>query len=122
MNRTLPISIIATVAAMPGVAEAASVASSAKTYVGKAVHQNYGPVQVTITVAGTRITNVTATAPKDYPESVQINRHAVPILDREALQAQSVSGVHKVSGASLTSKAFKASLKSAMTQAGLPGA
>jgi uncharacterized protein with FMN-binding domain len=122
VNRTLPVFISAAVAAIPGVAEAARTASSARTYVGAAVHQNYGPVQVTITVLGTRITKVTATAPKDFPESRQINHRAVPILDQEALAAQSASGVHKVSGASLTSKAFKGSLASAITQAGLHGA
>jgi hypothetical protein len=60
--------------------------------------------------------------PIERPQSRQINDHAVPILDREALQAQSVSGVHKVSGASLTTTAFKASLQNAMAQAHLRGA
>lgn len=116
MNRTLPIFIGATAMAFPAIAEAAH------TYVGPAVHQSYGPVQVKITVVGKRITKVTASAPMDRPRSKQIDRRAVPILDREALQAQSVRGVHKVSGASLTSTAFEASLANAMAKAHLPGA
>lgn len=135
MNRTLPFLISAAVAfssGSAGVAHAAATAERApkiaaasaasKRYVGKVVQQSYGPVQVKIVVAGKRMTKVSATAPEDRPQSRQINQHAVPILVHEALRAQSVRGVHKVSGASLTTNAFLASLATAMAKAHLPGA
>jgi uncharacterized protein with FMN-binding domain len=101
---------------------ATAVASRSRTYVGRTVQQALGPVRVTITVSGKRMTKVTARAPLDSSTSRQINDHAVPILDREALRTQSVRGIHKVSGASLTTFAFEASLQNAMAQAHLPGA
>lgn len=119
--RAIPFLIGATTAALSGLTAAAG-ASSARTYVGAAVHQNYGPVQVTITVVGEHMTKIRATAPEDNARSHQINNRAVPILDREALKAQSVRGVHKVSGASLTTTAFEASLANAMAKAHLTGA
>ncbi len=125
MNRTRHSMLLAsaTMAALSGLTVAAgAAASSTRTYVGAAVHQNYGPVQVTITVLGEHMTKVKATAPKDYARSRQINGRAVPILTKEALKAQNVEGVHKVSGASLTTTAFEASLANAMAKAHLPGA
>lgn len=113
--RTMPIFVGAVVAGMPGIA-------AAKTYAGKPVHQQYGNVQVKITVAKGRITEVMTSAPEEYARSKEINEHAVPIYDREALSAQKVSGVHKVSGATLTWTAFEDSLAEAMKEAHLHGA
>jgi len=113
--RTMPIFVGVAMAGMPGTA-------TAKTYAGKPVHQQYGEVQVKITVSKGRIAKVMTSAPEEYARSKEINSHAVPIYDREALSTQKVSGVHKVSGASLTWTAFDASLAEAMKEAHLHGA
>jgi uncharacterized protein with FMN-binding domain len=142
VNRTLPIAISAALALSPaaaGVANAAAGAERAlksdaarkaparvtkrgRRFAGKPARMSYGPVQVTITVVGKRMKKISATAPEDRPRSKSINQHAVPILVHEALHAQNVRRVHKVSGASLTSNAFLVSLATAMAKANLPGA
>jgi uncharacterized protein with FMN-binding domain len=122
MNRSIRIILSTTAAGAPGLAEPVAAAAVVHTYYGPPVHMTYGNVQVGIKVCGSRMTLVWASAPKDRPQSRQINNRAVPILDREALQAQRVRGVNKVSGASLTSYAFQASLARAMAKAGLAGA
>jgi uncharacterized protein with FMN-binding domain len=141
-SRVLPIAVSAALALSPaaGIAnaavgaeqtlkgDAARKAAPARAYkrgrrfAGKPATMSFGPVQVTITVVGKHMKKVSASAPEDRPRSRAINQHAVPILVHEALHSQSVRGVHKVSGASLTSGAFLLSLANAMAKAGLPGA
>jgi len=77
----------------------------------------FGNVQVKIIVSGGKITSVSAPVYPAGGRSGSINRHAIPILCREAVTAQSAS-VASVSGASYTSPAFKQSLQSALTKAG----
>lgn len=122
MNRSIPIILSATAVGGPALAEPVAAAAATRTYYGSVVHMTYGNVQVGIKVSGSRMTLVWARAPLDRPRSKQINERAVPILDREALSSQSVRGVHKVSGASLTTYAFQASLAKAMSEAHLRGA
>jgi uncharacterized protein with FMN-binding domain len=78
----------------------------------------YGDVQVQITVVDNVITAVTTPLYPKTGDSKAINNHAVPILQTEAVTAQS-SVIAAVSGASYTSKAFKESLQSAIVLAGL---
>jgi uncharacterized protein with FMN-binding domain len=78
----------------------------------------YGDVQVQITVVDNVITAVTTPLYPKTGDSKAINNHAVPILQTEAVAAQS-SVIAAVSGASYTSKAFKESLQSAIVLAGL---
>ena len=54
--------------------------------------------------------------PQERRRSAYINSQAVPILQSEAIQAQSAN-VNIVSGATLTSEGFQQSLQSALTQA-----
>ena len=123
MNRNIPCLLASAAAAAPLAAQpATALAAGSRIYYGPAVHMAYGPVRVEIRVTGSHMTMVWASTPREYPLCVQINRHAVPILVNEALQAQSVSGVHRVSGASLTTGAFKRSLAAAMAAAHLAGA
>jgi uncharacterized protein with FMN-binding domain len=129
LNRSIPFlfgmavaTIPATVATIPAIAKSSAVTAATRTYYGTSVHMTYGRVQVGIKVSGSRMTLVWANAPVDTAHSKQINTHAVPILGREALSAQSVRGIHKVSGASLTSFAFESSLANAMAKAQLAGA
>ncbi|MBN9611380.1 MAG: hypothetical protein BGO26_00510 [Actinobacteria bacterium 69-20] len=74
----------------------------------------YGPVQVQVTVAAGRITNVTAIQqPSEERRSQEINAMALPQLQSEVLSAQS-SQIDAVSGATYTSEGFVASLQSAL--------
>lgn len=121
INRTLPVLLGTTAMAIPALAEPA-LGATVRTYYGPRVRMRYGPVQVGIKVSGSRMVLVFGHGPTDLPRSRQIQLRAIPILDREALAAQSVRGIHKVSGASLTTFAFEASLAKAMAAAHLRGA
>jgi uncharacterized protein with FMN-binding domain len=89
------------------------------TFTGDAVDTRWGPVQVAITVSGGKITDAKAVV---YPDGnfrdQQINSYALPILAQEAVSAQSASIDH-VSGATVTSDGYVASLQSALDQANL---
>lgn len=88
------------------------------TYTGQTAQTQYGPVQVQITVAGGKLTDVTALQLTNSDgRSVMISQHAAPILRQEALQAQSAQ-IQAVSGATFTSEGYTTSLQSALDQAG----
>jgi uncharacterized protein with FMN-binding domain len=84
-----------------------------------AVSQNqYGNVQVRVTVAGGQIKDVTAVQlPQSDPKSAQISQFAAPQLQREVLAAQSAK-IDGVSGASYTSQSYDTSLQSALDKLG----
>lgn len=89
------------------------------TYAGTAINTRYGPVQVQITVAGGKITkSIVLQVPWNNGKDQQINGYAVPILNKEAVAAQS-SGIDMVSGATYTSDGYIQSLQSALDQAHL---
>jgi uncharacterized protein with FMN-binding domain len=106
--------------AAPPTTPPAPAAAAPKTVTGPAVPHQYGPVQVTVTVTGNRITDVKATGPTDNPVSAGINNGAIPKLNAAVLAAQS-SNIAGVSGATLTSPAYKQSLQAALDQAGFQG-
>jgi uncharacterized protein with FMN-binding domain len=92
---------------------------ASKTVTGEAWPTIYGPVQVRITVAGGRITAVTALEyPTNTPRDDQINAFAIPELNRETLAAGSAK-IDAVSGATYTSQGYVGSLQSAVDKAGL---
>ena len=78
-----------------------------------------GPVQVTITVAGGKITDV---AVPIYPDGNGRDRRStpvrLPILTQETLAAQSAD-IDTVSGATVTSDGYKESLQAALDAAHL---
>ncbi|HUD20710.1 MAG TPA: FMN-binding protein [Candidatus Saccharimonadales bacterium] len=87
------------------------------TYTGSVADAFYGNVQVQVTIAGGKITDVKfLDYPQDRNTSRQINSQAMPYLTQEAIQAQSAN-VDIVSGATATSGAFQQSLSSALQQA-----
>jgi FMN-binding domain len=89
---------------------------------GPSVDMQWGPVQVTITVKGTTVSDLTATAPSERPRSAFINQQAIPMLRQEVLQAKSVANIkniYGISGATLTSEAFYQSLLAALQMAHL---
>jgi uncharacterized protein with FMN-binding domain len=89
------------------------------TVTGDSTDTRWGPVQVRITVANRKITDVQVV---DYPNGnrrdQQINSQALPILVQETLDAQSAH-IDMVSGATVTSEGYLGSLQSALDQAGL---
>lgn len=89
------------------------------TYTGDAASTRYGDVQVQITVSGGQITAAEAIEyPNNDRHDQQINAYAIPILNAEAVEAQSAS-IDAVSGATVTSDGYITSLQSAIDAANL---
>jgi len=91
--------------------------SSALTITGNIVQTRYGPVQVAATFNGTTLTSVTPLRHPSGHQSDQINAYAMPILNKEAVAANSAH-IDTVSGATFTSQAYEQSLQSAIDQLG----
>lgn len=86
-------------------------------YTGTTEDVFYGNVQVQATIQNGKITDVKfLQSPNDRRTSVMINSQAMPMLQSEAIQAQSAH-VDGVSGATATSQGFAASLGSALAKA-----
>ncbi len=89
------------------------------TGVTTAIADGHGTLRVVIVVTNSRITTATGTLlTNDGSETRSINATAIPKYDTETVAANSAT-IAKVSGASLTWAAYKSSLQSALTQAGL---
>ncbi|MDX6310820.1 MAG: hypothetical protein QOF44_284 [Streptomyces sp.] len=88
--------------------------SAAKTVTGNAVDEQYGAVQVKLTVKDGKVTAAEAVqGPTTGPGG-----SAIPTLNKEVVTAQSAT-IDSVSGASFTSEGYKKSLQSAIDKAGL---
>ena len=86
-------------------------------YTGAVADAFYGPLQVTTTIQGGVITDITYPQFPDGPETTkQKSAMSLPILKSEAITVQSAQ-VDIVSGATQTSEAFQQSLGSALAQA-----
>jgi uncharacterized protein with FMN-binding domain len=98
-----------------------SIASAALTdgsFVGGTYDAYYGTVQVQATVQGGRITAVKALKfPNHSGTSRSINRQALPYLLQEVVAKQSAR-INIISGATLTSRAYIASLRDALKISG----
>lgn len=96
----------------------ASATPSTKTVTGDAIQTQYGPTQVKVTVTGGKITTVVALAfTGNDPKSVEISTQAEPILLQEVLSQQKAA-VDTVSGATISSASYEASLQSALDKIG----
>jgi uncharacterized protein with FMN-binding domain len=93
----------------------ARTSATTRTATGSRVNYSFGVLSVKITVSGSKITKVGIAYlyDSDSPRSQMIDEQAIPILEQQALQAQSAS-IQGVSGASFTSKGFEQSLQSAL--------
>lgn len=81
---------------------------------GNKFDARFGFIRVVVVVAGGRIVAIRSEEYPDHsPASVSINRDALPKLEHEVIAAQSVD-VDVVTGATLTSKAWVRSLRSAI--------
>ncbi|UQU61765.1 FMN-binding protein [Couchioplanes caeruleus] len=93
--------------------------SGGKTYTGAVTSTRWGDVQVAITVANGKITDVTVPVyPSDNGKDQEINAYALPVLKQETLAAQSAD-IDTVSGATVTSDGYLQSLQSALDAAHL---
>ena len=97
---------------------AAAVEGPPGTVKGANVSSEYGFVQVTIVYKGADVTDCDFAFDTDKPRSKDLMGSSFPTLCKEALDAQSAK-IHTVSGATLTSNAFIASLQSALVKAHL---
>ena len=89
---------------------------AARQVTGADAPNQYGDVQVRVTSAGGRITQVSAVQlPNSDGRSQQISSFAGPQLAQQALKAQSAK-IDGVSGATYTSDSYKTSLQSALDQ------
>jgi uncharacterized protein with FMN-binding domain len=84
---------------------------------GSVVRTRWGPVQVQVSVAGGRITDVRAlTYPSGNGHDTAINAYALPQLRQMVLAAQSAQ-VDAISGATVTSDGYRESLQAALDAA-----
>ncbi len=84
---------------------------------GDAIATPYGPTQVQVMLSAGKIVKVTVLQHTDDGiNSQMIDGHALPLLNREALTAQSAK-IDTVSGASYTSAGYIKSLQSALDKA-----
>jgi uncharacterized protein with FMN-binding domain len=95
-----------------------NVAMKDGSFVGGTYDAYYGTVQVQATVQGGRITAVKALKfPNHSGTSRSINRQALPYLLQEVVAKQSAR-INIISGATLTSRAYIASLRDALKNSG----
>ena len=92
-------------------------AAAGTTVTGPEVDNQFGPVQVEVTIAGGKITDVSAVQLPSGGRSGRISQRAASRLRQEVLQAQSAA-IDGVSGATYTSEAYAQSLQAALDQAG----
>ena len=92
--------------------------TTTKTYTGSVAQTRWGPVQVEITVSGSKITAVNVVQyPNGNGRDQEINNYALPVLVQATLDAQSAK-IDMVSGATVTSGGYLESLQSALDAAG----
>ena len=88
------------------------------TFDGDPFDNQYGTVQVQVTMQNGHIVAVTALQmPFEHSRSQFISQQAEPLLRQEALQAQSAR-IDLISGATYTSQGYAQSLQSALDRAG----
>jgi len=105
-----------------GTGAAGTGAGVSGTATGDSVATRYGNAQVRVTVKDGKIVQIDALQLQaNDPRSVQISSTAAPILQQEALAAQT-AGVDAVSGATYTSASYTQSLQSALDKLGFKAA
>jgi len=100
-----------------GSSSGSGMTAAKRTLTGAVENTEYGPMQVQVTLTGTKITEITVLQhTNDGQESAQIDSTALPKLTAEALAAQSAR-IDAVSGATYTSSGYTQSLQSALDMA-----
>ncbi|MFJ3491176.1 FMN-binding protein [Leifsonia aquatica] len=101
--------------ATPSATPSTAAASATKTITGAVEQNRYGSFQVQVTFSGSTITAVQVLQSPGDRRSQEINQQATPILEQEAIAAQSAN-IDTVSGATYTSESYMQSLQSAIDQ------
>ncbi len=93
--------------------------ASTRTATGASVNYSWGVLSVSVTETGKTIDKVGIASLDDggNPRSQSIDQQSIPILEQEAVDAQSAN-IQGVSGASYTSSGFQQSLQSALSKLG----
>src|SRR4051794_16760159 len=92
------------------------------TATGDAIPTQYGNAQVKVTVEAGKMVRIEALQLQgNDPRSVQISSSAAPVLEQEALSAQTAD-IDAVSGATFTSASYSQSLQSALDKLGFKAA
>ena len=94
--------------------------TAARSATGAAMNYVFGILSVKVTVSGSTISNISIASINDggNPRSAYIDQASIPLLEQQALSAQSAT-IQGVSGASYTTAGFDQSLQSALTKLGL---
>jgi len=97
-----------------------AVPSVARSATGTASNYSYGILSVKVSASGSNITNISIASIDDggNPRSAYIDQASLPLLEQQALSAQSAN-IQGVSGASYTTAGFEQSLQSALSKLGL---
>jgi uncharacterized protein with FMN-binding domain len=105
----------ATTTTTPTTTTTSAPSTTTRTVVGTSINYNYGTLAVSVTGSASHITNVSIASISDGGDSrsQSIDEYAIPILESQALSAQSAN-IQGVSGASYTSAGFEQSLQSAL--------
>jgi uncharacterized protein with FMN-binding domain len=123
---TLPVAAAATAppaaAASPTATPSSSSRAGTRSATGDAIPTRYGNAQVRVTVSGGKITKIEPLQLQgNDPKSVMISGTAEPMLRQSALTKQSAA-IDAVSGATITSASYEASLQSALDKLGFKAA
>ena len=103
----------------PAPLAAGSAPADGSTYQGSIAQTRWGPVQVSITLVGGKIVDVSVpTYPNGNGRDREINAFALPELTKATLAAQSAD-IDSISGATVTSNGYKESLQAALDAAHL---
>ncbi len=115
-STTTPVTTPASTAAAP----TTTAPATSRSATGEPVNYSWGVLAVSVTVSGRTITKVGIASLDDggNPRSQSIDQQSIPILEQQAMQAQS-SNIQGVSGASYTSSGFQQSLQSALSKLNL---
>ena len=93
--------------------------AATRAYTGSVAETRWGPVQVEISVADHRVSDVTVLQqPDGNRRDGEINDYALPILIQDTISAQSAN-IDMVSGATVTSEGYLHSLQAALDEAGI---
>lgn len=112
----LVVNALPTSSSAKGTASGATPGSSSSTTTGRAVSMQFGTVQVQAILREDQLIEVRRLQmPDGDGQSAEISSYSGPLLDEQALAAQSAA-VDGVSGATYTSDAYRESLQAALDQ------
>lgn len=90
--------------------------NSPRTATSPLIQYRYGDIELRVTEKGSRLTNIQIVSEgATDPRSAEINAQAIPMLQQQAMSAQSAN-IDGVSGATFTSIAYDRALQSALDQ------